>query len=137
MDLSQNIITSGSFGDSVYFEPKQGVEFLLSAGLGDVFIQKNFAKGDLIIKPSSLIDMHSENQRFIVSNPFGHSLTIEFNQNIEKGDVRLYDLRGIKVLDKACSQTNRLDLTNDLEKGVYMLELQIGEVIERRKLMRE
>ncbi len=83
------------------------------------------------MKEDSLLNLTSgintlNNNNFTMTyypNPFSGNLTIEFEQNIKKAEVYLYNLLGKEVLDKQLTNRTIVVNTSTLDNGIYIMKV--------------
>ena len=134
-----NIYTTGWFGGTADFDPGAGVFNLTGAGLSDMFIQK-------MSNPVG-IDMHEMDNGISISpNPFTSEISITLqNQNINQATISIKNILGQTVFSKQLPLNSNPDSYRDqtsldlsfLSKGIYLLEVNTGNGMEVRKIVKE
>jgi len=71
-----------------------------------------------------LLSDHSIN---IYPNPFNQTLSIEMEENIRNGEVKIYDLVGKEVLKQKLTDIKTTVNTSTLENGIYVLKVVSSE----------
>ena len=76
----------------------------------------------------------------IYPNPVKDFVNIEFDNDIQGGDIRIFDLSGKLVYHKSLhslrSTVISFDL-NNLKSGTYILEISSGTLLERALFLKE
>lgn len=94
--------------------------------------------GDYYFSPVRTINHHSDRSLKIYPNPSDNSFNIQFNNPSDnQGLLNVYSISG-SLIEGGISITGNGKLTfgETLPNGVYILELTIGDIIERYKLIK-
>ncbi len=125
LDASANVYTTGSFRETVDFDPGLGVFNLISEGLNDIFISKLSNGTSGIAGNSSNSDIN------IYPNPTKNQINFSVETN-----VQLTNITGQLIVEK--NNVSMLDLSEHAA-GLYFITLldKKGKVIQRSKIVKE
>jgi hypothetical protein len=77
----------------------------------------------------------------VYPNPFVNHLQIDFNLNIKDVSISLYNVNGQKIQNQKLEQTNelsyKLEVTNSLADGMYILEIRSKSDVWKVKLIKK
>jgi hypothetical protein len=138
-DYGTHVIISGTFSQTVDFDPGPGTTNLTSNGYGDAYIQKVDANGNF---SSPNVDFNPESSSFNLSvfNYYLNAFTLKWNQdipaNIKKNDVsnsfQLYPnpTKGNITIDlREQKQNIKATLTNSLGQLILTQQFESTDII--------
>jgi photosystem II stability/assembly factor-like uncharacterized protein/uncharacterized protein YqfB (UPF0267 family) len=81
--------------------------------------------------------INSNSQITIYPNPAKDIIRVENNNNNQEAiTIRIFDVAGIQILTNSFKNQNSIELdVSNLVKGIYLLQVQIHNVIENKKLI--
>ena len=115
VDTNNNVYTTGSFENTVDFNPDAGISNLASLGSADIFVHK-MSQIILGLNNNSL-----SNNFKIYPNPSSGIFNIEIDENLIGAKATIYNLLGQKIKDFSLNSTTTNQTIN---KGIYLLEIE-------------
>ncbi|MCB9188861.1 MAG: T9SS type A sorting domain-containing protein [Flavobacteriales bacterium] len=104
------------------------VSFYDQFGIEMNFNSQSFSGSKLLFYQddwSAIVSSEEDHKISVFPNPTGGKLIVQINSLLDKPMANLYDLTGKLILTRSInSEQSEIFLANDLENGVYLLELQ-------------
>jgi hypothetical protein len=113
---------------------QSGQNYLKSGDKINVVAEDEITKKTYIIAIATGIKSNPIQQVFIYPNPAFDKLTIS-NISLTNSRILIYDIRGIKVIDKPVVE-GEIDIST-LAKGVYIVKLVNSDIVIENKLLKE
>jgi len=125
LDPTGNVYSTGSFSETVDFDPGLGIVNLTSTGFSDIFISK------LSSTTTGLSEISSNSDINIYPNPTKNQINFSVETN-----VQLINITGQLIVEK--NNVSMLDLSEQVA-GLYFITLmdKKGKVIQRSKIIKE
>ncbi|WP_028978573.1 T9SS type A sorting domain-containing protein [Sporocytophaga myxococcoides] len=113
-------------------------DLISSQGLVYYRLKQVDYNGDFYFSPVRSINHHSDHSLKIYPNPTENSFNIQFNNPSDnRGLLNVYSISGSLIEGGiSISGNGKLTFGESLPSGVYILELTIGDTIERYKLIK-
>jgi uncharacterized membrane protein YqhA len=126
VDTNNNVYTTGSFENTVDFNPDAGISNIISLGSADIFVHK-MSQIILGLNNNSL-----SNNFKIYPNPTSGIFNIEINEKLIGAKASIYSLLGQKIKDFSL---NSMTTNQNLTKGIYLLEIDKEGIKTSKKLI--
>lgn len=101
-------------------------------------IKQVTANGDIRYSASKSISLFTTSTKIFL-NPFEKVIQIQWNEHLQKNKpvmINIYDALGKLVYKRNNIQNNLTIHTNDWQSGVYMIDIMMGEKVDRRKIIK-
>ena len=119
INAASEIFLTGSFSTTADFDPSATTTNLISNGSRDIFVAKY--NGVVLSTPAFISE---DNQTMLYPNPTSNVVQIQSAQIIKS--AALFDLQGKLLFSKKNinNTTTQFDLKNNLQDGVYIIEIE-------------
>lgn len=126
IDGSNNVLTAGSFSNTVDFDPNTGIYNMISAGGIDGFIQKMNQSGGAV-RPQDGPDIARAMNASVFPNPTSGIIHVQFDHDIDNGRIQLFNLNGQLLLEQnnVVGISTRMDLST-ISNGLYLVSVGDG-----------
>ncbi len=134
VDNNYSIVTFGTFGSTVDFNPDTPVFNLISNGQSDVFISKIKLKNEtLSVNQNNLLKTIA-----LFPNPTQSKLNLKTSNSLENANLKIVSILGQTVLEKQNLSGNNwnIDVSN-LAKGVYVIQVSDGVFMTNTKFIKD
>ena len=110
-------------------------DILLHAHLNDGWVSPDTAKGDVTAAINNTVPKKISAVSFAMKLNKSRVLKLNIYSDYKKGNIKLYNLRGVQLRDIALTpKVNSISL-KDLSQGVYIVKLNIDGFIKNRKII--
>tara|TARA_B100001109_G_C18860561_1_gene473762 strand:- start:1746 stop:3437 length:1692 start_codon:yes stop_codon:yes gene_type:complete len=132
IDHLGNIYTTGSFLDSVDFDPGVGVTILNAVSLEDIFVHKMSQS-----LPTSSFEIKNGIKISSFPNPTNGIVHISFEKAFQNVSISLSDIQGKEVFSKELNTVINEEINIEGSPGVYFLKISTNEGQSVIKLIKE
>ncbi|MCH2046242.1 MAG: SBBP repeat-containing protein, partial [Saprospiraceae bacterium] len=132
VDASENVYTTGSFQDTVDFDPGAGTINLISQGSLDIFVHKINQTTTV-----GLVENSFDQAINIFPNPSTGTFTIDLGMTYDAPQVIVRDAVGRIVHTAAYNATSMVQISLDQPAGIYFVEIASGTKKANLKLIRK
>jgi Secretion system C-terminal sorting domain/Beta-propeller repeat len=137
VDENNNICTTGSYHQTVDFDPSENTLNLTSTGSSDIFIHK--MNQNMV----GIIEYEALDGFTLYPNPSSNEVTIGYSlSSLQNVDFGIYDIRGrlVRKIEKGKKQAGKyvlkVDISN-LANGIYVIQMRTGDDAIFKKLLKE
>lgn len=116
-DTFGNLYSTGTFRNTVDFDPGSGTTNLTSLGEWDIFIQK------LSVATMGLMERSFSDNLIVFPNPTKGQFTLAFKDLQSSFTVKLLTISGQLIMDKKYKNIKNIQLELNQPKGIYLLEV--------------
>jgi len=92
--------------------------------------------GTITVLPGLSVDEFSKNTFALMPNPATETLTIQFAQYQESGNIRVFDMVGKQLINHNAISFETIELNvTSLNKGMYLVRIDLGDSVQTKRVI--